>query len=329
MRDAGAGAAAVAEADPRETVARAARVLARSATAGAVLVFIVLVASAFLRLAQAAEAWPDAIVVVRFAHRIAAAGVGFLVLVIAVVCWSVRRRQPGEAMVAAGLVALTIFLSVLGRATPGSELPAVTLGNLLGGMAMMGLLWWLRLGARETRLPPVAAASAFCWMGVALLAIQLALGALVSASHAAGSCTTFPDCHGFWWPADAPLAALDPGQIFEPLSDAAPGTETRRQALHMLHRFGAVVVLAYWSILAVILRARSLAIAKASAVVTLMLIAEAVLGFAVVGTSAILAAVAHNAWAALTMLTAVRAACQSRLAEEASVSAACQTVTSK
>jgi heme a synthase len=322
----------VAETDPRETVARAARVLARSATAGAVLVFIVLVASAFLRLAQAAEAWPDAIVVVRFAHRIAAAGVGFLVLVIAVVCWSVRRRQPGEAMAAAGLVALTIFLSVLGRATPGSELPAVTLGNLLGGMAMMGLLWWLRLGAREIRLPPHAAspeASAFGWMGVALLAIQLALGALVSASHAAGSCTTFPDCHGVWWPADAPLAVLDPWQIFEPLSGAAPGTEIRREALHMLHRFGAVAVLAYWAIFAVIMRARSPATANASAVVALMLIGEAVLGVAVVGTGAILAAVAHNAWAALTMLTAVRAACQSRLAEEASVSAACQTVTSK
>jgi heme A synthase len=77
------------------------------------------------------------------------------------------------------------------------------------------------------------------------------------------------------------------------------------------------------------MRARSPAIAKASTVVTLMLIAEAGLGFAVVGTSAILAAVAHNACAALTMLTAVRAACQSRLAEEASVSAACQTVTAK
>jgi cytochrome c oxidase assembly protein subunit 15 len=324
--------AAVAENSPQQTVARAAQLLARSATAGAVLVFIVVVASAFLRLAQAAEAWPDAIVVVRFAHRIAAVGVGFLVLVIAVACWSVRRRQPGEAVAAVGLVALTIFLSVLGRATPGSELPAVTLGNLLGGMAMMGLLWWLRLGARETWLPAVVAgpgASAFGWMGVALLAIQLALGALVSASHAAGSCTTFPDCHGFWWPADTPLAALDPRQIFEPLSGAAPGTEMRRQALHMLHRFGAVAVLGYWSVFAVIMRARSPAIAKASAVVTLMLIGEAVLGVAVVGTGTILAAVAHNAWAALTMLTAVRAAFQSRLAEEASVSAACQTVTAK
>jgi len=322
----------VAETAAGQTQARAARVLARSATWGAVLVFIVLVASAFLRLAQAAEAWPDVIVVVRFAHRIAAAGVGFLVLVIAVVCWGVRRREPGEAMAAAGLVVLTVFLSVLGRATPGSELPAVTLGNLLGGMAMMGLLWWLRLAARNSGLPPVTAGpnvSVFGWVGLALLVIQLALGALVSASHAAASCTTFPDCHGFWWPSPMPLAALDPRQIFEPLPGAAPGAEMQRQALHMLHRFGAVVVLAYWSLLAFRLRARRPATARASALVTLMLIAEAVLGFAVVGAGAILAAVAHNAWAALTLLTAVRAAYQSRLAEEASVSAACQTVTSK
>lgn len=310
----------------------AGQTLERSATWGAVLVFIVLVASAFLRLAQAAEAWPDAIVIVRFAHRIAAAGVGFLVLVIALVCWSVRRRQTGEAMAAAGLVVLTIFLSVLGRATPGSELPAVTLGNLLGGMAMLGLLWWLRLAARNGRLPPAVAGpdtSVFGRAGLALLVIQLALGALVSASHAAASCTTFPDCHGFWWPSDMPLAALDPRQIFEPLPGTAPGAEMQRQALHMLHRFGAVVVLAYWSFLAFGLRARRPATARASALVTLMLIAEVVLGFAVVGAGAILAAVAHNAWAALTLLAAVRAASQSRLAEDAIVSAACQTVTSK
>jgi len=320
------------EIDSRRTLARATGLLARGATAGTALVFLVLVASAFLRLAQAAEAWPDAIVVVRFAHRIAAAGVGFVVLAIAVVCWTVRRRQPGEPMAAAALVALTIFLSVLGRATPGSELPAVTLGNLLGGMAMMGLLWWLRIRAWETRPLALAAgpsASAIGWSGVGLLGIELALGALVSAGHAAGSCATFPDCHGVWWPPDTPLAALDPRQIFEPLSGAAPGMEMRRQALHMLHRFGAVAVLAYWCLVAVVLRGRSRTAARASAAVALMLLAEALLGFAVVGTSAILAAVAHNAWAALTLLTAIRAASQSRLAEAASVSAACQTVTSK
>lgn len=323
----------MAETGSRGTAARAARLLARSATAGAALVFIVIVASAFLRLAQAAEAWPDAIVLVRFAHRVAAIGVSFLVLMIAVVCWSVRRRQSGEPMVAGGLVALTIFLSVLGRATPGAELPAVTLGNLLGGMAMLGLLWWLRQRARDARLPFTLATrgtvSSFAWGGLALIVTVIALGALVSASHASASCTTLPDCHGYWWPAGATLSALDPRQVFEPLSSAAPGGESRRQALHMVHRFGAVLVLGFWAILAVFQRARNRAAAKAAAVVALMLLAEVGLGVTVVGTGAILAAVAHNAWAALLLLTAVGAVYQSRLAEEASVSAACQTVTSK
>lgn len=321
----------MADIDSRPIAVRAARLLARSATAGAVLVFVVLVASAFLRLAQAAEAWPDAIVLVRFAHRIAAMGVSFLVLTVAVVCWSVRRRQTGEALAAAALVALTIFLSVLGRATPGSELPAVTLGNLLGGMAMLGLMWWLRLTVRQVGTSSAAAvfaASALAWAGLGLIVIEIALGALVSASHAAASCTTLPDCHGRWWPADATLAALDPRRVFEPLSGAAAG-DAGRQALHMVHRFGAALVVGYWAILAVALRVRKRVSARAVTAVALMLLVEAVLGATVVGTGAILAAVTHNAWAALLLLAAVHAVFQSRLAEEASVSEACQTVTSK
>jgi cytochrome c oxidase assembly protein subunit 15 len=320
----------VAEDNFRHAGARAAHLLTASATTGAVLVFIVIVASAFLRLAQAAEAWPDAIVLVRFAHRVAAIGVGFLVLTVAVVCWSARRRQPGEAAAAGGLVALTIFLSVLGRATPGAELPAVTLGNVLGGMAMLGLLWWLRLAAREAR-PPAAdfAARAFAWAGFGLIVGEIALGALVSASHAAASCTTLPDCHGYWWPGNATLTALDPRQIFEPLAGATPAADARRQALHMAHRFGAVLVLGYWAILAVAMRARNQVSARVVGVVTLMLVVEAGLGATVVATGAILAAVAHNGWAALLLLAAVRAVFQSRLAEAAGVSAACHTVTSK
>jgi len=317
---------------PGHDFERARRALVWCATASALLVFIVIVASAFLRLAQAAEAWPDAIVLVRFAHRVAAIGVGFLVLAIAVVCWTVRRKQPGEAMTAFALITLTVFLSVLGRATPGAELAAVTLGNLLGGMAMLGLLWWLRLAARSgklSRAPGPRVTSAFVWTGLLLIVLELAMGAYVSASHAQASCKTIPDCHGQWWPAGETLAVLDPRRAFEPLFGPAPVLEARRQALHMAHRFGAVLVLAYWTGLAVILRARNRARAGASAVVALMLAAELGLGLVVVGSGAILAAVAHNAWAALLLLAAVRAVFQSRLAEEASVSAACQTVTSK
>ena len=311
---------------------RARRALAWCATTGAFLVLVVIVASAFLRLAQAAEAWPDAIVLVRFAHRVAAIGVGFLALAIAVVCWTARRREPGEAVAALALVALTVFLSVLGRATPGAELPAVTLGNLLGGMSMLGLLWWLRLAARGVPALPVAGAHrtpTIVWAGLVLIALELALGAYVSASHAQASCKTVPDCHGQWWPPGESLAVLDPRRAFEPLAGPAPVLEARRKALHMAHRFGAVLVLVYWTVLSVVMRNRHQVGAKVSAVVAVLLAAEVGLGAVVVGSGAILAAVAHNAWAALVLLSGVRAVFYSRLAEDASVSDACQTVTSK
>ena len=321
----------VAESNPRFDPERARRALSWCATAGAFLVFIVIVASAFLRLAQAADAWPEAIVIVRFAHRVAAIGVGFLVVAIVVVCWTVRRKRSGEPIAAFVLVALTVFLSVLGRATPGAELPAVTLGNLLGGMAMLGLFWWLRLSARDVKSAQSRGivASTLMWTGLALFALELAVGAFVSASHAQASCKTIPDCDGRWWPPGESLAVLDPRRAFEAPSGPAPLLEARRQALHMAHRFGALLVLAYWTFLAVILRWRNRLGARASAVVAALLAAEMGLGVAVVSSGAILAAVAHNAWAALILLAAVRAVFYSRLAEEASVSDACQTVTSK
>jgi hypothetical protein len=110
------------------------------------LMVVVTLASAFLRLAEPAGVAGVAIDLARGAHRVAASVALVLVIGIAIFGWERFRPLGASRAVAAGLVALGIALSFLGRFTPSTH-PFVTLGNPLGGLAMLGLAWWLYLAA--------------------------------------------------------------------------------------------------------------------------------------------------------------------------------------
>ena len=271
--------------DDAARIERARRFAATAAAIGCALVLAVIVASAYLRLSQIGPGWSGLAGAARVVHRLAASAEAVLVVMIAAVCWGSRRLWTGGALTAAAVAVLTVFLAVLGIVTVERQPPAVTLGNLLGGMALLGTLWSLRLQARSTAPPAYSTAAFWMWGGVLLLALQITLGGLVSAHHAAASCATFPACEGEWWPADP------------------------SSALHMAHRFGAAALLLYWAVLALVLRVRERAAATAAAAVAAMLLGQAVLGVIIVASgAAAAAAVAHNAWAALTVLAAVSAA---------------------
>ena len=303
---------------------RARRFAATAAAIGCALVLAVIVASAYLRLSQAAPGWSGPVGLARVVHRLAASAEALLVVMIAVVCWGARRLWTGGALTAALIAALTVFLALLGIVTADAQTPAVTLGNLLAGMALLGALWSLRLQARST-VPPAYSTTVFrMWTGVALLALQIALGGLVSAHHAAASCATFPACDGEWWPAGVSFALPDP------ITGAASHADSARRALHMAHRFGAAILFLYWAALTLSLRSRDRAAAKSAAAVTAMLLVQGLIGVIVVASgAAVAAAMAHNAWAALTMVAAVSVAFYSGLPRGAGMSAARHTVTSK
>jgi cytochrome c oxidase assembly protein subunit 15 len=285
---------------------RARRFAARAAVIGCALVLAVIVASAYLRISHAGPGWSGITGLARIVHRFAASAEALLAVMIVAVCWKARREWPGGALTTAAIAALTVFLTALGIATAEGQSPPVTLGNLLGGMALLGTLWLLRLQAQSAAVGVPSAAVVWIGAGVLLLALQIALGGLVSAHGAAKACTTLPGCEGEWWPADA------------------------SRALHMAHRFGAVLVLLYWAALALGLRLRESAGAAGAAAVSGMLLAQAALGAIVVASgAAVAAAVVHNAWAALTVVVAVRAAFYAALPGEAEASAARQIDTSK
>jgi cytochrome c oxidase assembly protein subunit 15 len=212
--------------------------------------------------------------------------------------------------VAAGLATIG---AVSSESASGTPLPAVTIANLGGGFALLGLLWWLRQTTLAASAPDAARKGApQPWLGgLAALALvtvigQILLGAFVSARYAALACPAFPLC-GAEAPPGSLLSALDP---FAPLEVDASGAIVRPPALaslHRTHRVGALVVIASAAALAVVLirgdRARPYGTVLAALVVL-----EVALGATSVLTDFALPIVlGHNLMAAvlLTVLVAI------------------------
>ena len=188
--------------------------LRKLAWATLVLVLAITSLSALIRLSRAGlgcEPWPQchveragvsgealaaldasAVTAARIAHRVAATAA--LLLLIALLMKTLARQPmlwPQGRLVLV-LLALAILLAGLGRVGGTSRAPAVVLGNLLGGFAMVAVAWRL-VQATAAQPGGLPALRPWTWAALALLVAQLAAGALVSANQWATQCaTTFP-----------------------------------------------------------------------------------------------------------------------------------------
>jgi heme a synthase len=280
------------------------------------LLLVITTTSAYLRLAQTGLSCPGAPdcyaqrdarsatgddvgeITARALHRIAASAAGIAILVILFVGWGAARS--GERAAAIGLLVLAALLAWLGRYTP-SGLPAVTLGNLLGGMAMLALAGWLVVALGRARPVAARALRPWVWIALALVALQIAAGGLIAARHAAFACTSFPDCAGSLWPGGADFGAFDPLRGMAPPATAAERADPARQAVHLAHRWVALptlLLVAWVGVRAVRLGVRAPGIALvAFALVQIALGAVQVLSGQPLGL-----AVAHNVVAASLVL---------------------------
>lgn len=252
----------------------------------AALVLVVCAASAALRLSQAGVGcgpWPACYMPhaataqapevhvpdwhepVRLTHRISASVVGLMFVFAVLFGWA--RWNTGERVAGAGLLLASLALAWLGRYTP-SPLPAVALGNLLGGHVVLALLAWLLATSHPQSAPRFGVAAAVGF--VVVVALQIALGGLVSARMAAAACIEgcLPGALSGWT-----LSAFDLGLANSGLASSALDSAERRTVL-LAHEGVAVLVLgaAAW----VGWRARHALRWKAWLPLTLTLIAAAV-----------------------------------------------------
>ena len=163
------------------------------AAAGLALVFIVVLASAAIRLGQAAPALDAGMLAAfRVLHRAAASLEVLAALWLGWFAWRRRAERPMLARGVALAVAVTIGLSILGIVAGREPPPTAAAGNLLGGLALAALFAWT---AGLLRDPGVRAASLVAGFGAVLLAVQCLLGARLAVFPAAASSLALP-AHG-------------------------------------------------------------------------------------------------------------------------------------
>jgi hypothetical protein len=167
-----------------------ARRLAALATAGVALTFVVVAASALLRLGTALDAGGNAAsrlpatveATARLVHRISASGVGIAALAAAIVAFASRPVPRARLAAIGAIVVLTGFLAAIGRYTPGYRFLPVTVGNALGGIALACAFMWLRMQAtRSAGIEGRTAVSRAATLALAIALVQAGVGTASSA----------------------------------------------------------------------------------------------------------------------------------------------------
>jgi cytochrome c oxidase assembly protein subunit 15 len=298
------------------------------------LVMIVVVLSAYLRLAGSGlgcDAWPSCYALITsqaggtealaaahlvpawatLTHRLTASTLGLLVVGIATLAWRQRKQAGQSLLLPFAVLGLTIFLAVLGYKTPSPLQPWVALSNLLGGMTMLAMLWWLgqRAVASAASKEQTYALRPWAIAGICLIFFQITLGGWVSANFAALACTGLAGCGGFPWLHGPWHESLS---LFRTLPVTDGGVVISGdvgKVVHLLHRLGALLTFLYTAWLG--WRAHRLGEPYRSTAMAILffLLLQILLGMSAVAFSLPLIVVtAHNAVAALLLLATVNLA---------------------
>ena len=240
------------------------RLIRLLAWVGAALMLLIVALSAFMRLYQsglgcagwpacygqilsaasvdAAPTAPDPVVAsARAAHRITASAMLLLALALPLVTLARRPRLAREGKLSLGVLAMTLWLAALGVVSRGSTLPAVVLGNLLGGFITLALCVRLAAVAGDAPAPP-SGLRRWARLALGLVLLQAILGGLVSATFSATACGSWSDCASIAQSTGWDWSVLNPW--LAPTADTLGQAQPRGAWLQWLHRAGAVALLA-------------------------------------------------------------------------------------
>lgn len=192
------------------------------------------------------KAWVEMI------HRYLATAVGVLILVLAAVSWLNRSRENG--IISPWWATLTLVWvcvqGAFGALTVTMKLfPAIVTLHLLGGLLLLALLsvQAVRYAQIHDAVATVRVSPALrrlLWLGLALLALQIALGGWVSTNYAVLACTEFPTCQGRWWPEMNFAQGFELWRELGLTSDGQHISFAALTAIHYVHRLMAYAVIA-------------------------------------------------------------------------------------
>ena len=230
---------------------------------------------------------------------------GEAILLFAALRWS----NVDLSRVAAITLAVIIFQALLGMWTVTWLLkPIVVMGHLLGGLLTFSLILWMAWRATHSpmRLAEATLIRRMVMVGIAVLAVQIALGGWTSANYAALACgNDFPTCVGQWWPRHDFREAFVLWRGIGVDYEGGILDGEARIAIQLAHRMMAMVVFVYllWLALRLI---RTPGMRGWATLLGLLVFAQVGLGIANVRLGLPLSvAVMHNAGAVLLLFVLV------------------------
>ena len=234
-------------------------------------------------------------------HRLVASVLGLLIVFLVMLAFKNKK----DRLISLALLAMTVFLALLGLKSGGLHSPAVVMGNLGGGFLMLGLLGWMlfKENTGEITRNKTALPGSFVAIAVLILVMQILVGGLTSANFAATSCQTLPDCHGSWLPGAQVWEAMDLSKNHQVTSAGQVIGGQERIDIHILHRLLAIMttlVLLAVGIMAWRAKGR---LRVAGTIVLLLVLSEFSIGVAAIASDLPIGlAVAHNWLAGLLLL---------------------------
>lgn len=236
----------------------------------------------------------------RLAHRIVATLALLAGILLAWRAWRPLPLQPA-ARYATLLLALMLFLSVVGVWSSDPRVAWVNFINLIGGLGLVTFSWRVAITAEPSRMLERGTGGRLCRVALATLTLTVLLGGLIGARYAGPACGSLPDCQGVWWPALQGWSALNP---FVTLAGPAEPGEAGGVALHLLHRYAALLAAVLLTVVALRLRAVTRARMAALRVLALLVLEGAIGMLTVASGYSLWLAVAHNVGAALLLAAA-------------------------
>ncbi len=255
---------------------------------------------------QLQKAWTEMI------HRYFAFALGILILFIAGINLFRTQSSAATKFVGSLLVLLVVLQSLLGMWTVTTKLlPLVVMAHIVGGMVLLGLLWFLTLKfakTPQTHSPQWRSFRMWSIGALVLIALQIFMGSWVSANYAGLICPGFPFCHGQLFPHMNIHQGFD---FLAPVGQNYMGGVMGLNAkisIQMFHRYIAFISVIYFGLLSLNLlfskKARGLRlIGLAMVIIGVMQFALGVLN--VEWLLPIPVAIAHNGFAAIFLLIIV------------------------
>ena len=242
-------------------------------------------------------------------HRYFAGSLGCIIALLFVLSWRSGQRLRS---IATCLLILVVGQAMLGMLTVTQALhPLVVMTHLLGGFAILTLLWLYRAELTTDPANRLATCSqGLSWLGnlaCTVLLLQIALGGWTSANYAAMACVEMPICQDSWqnqlnWEEAFRLPSGHANYEFGVLSKEA------RQTIHIAHRFGALATALLVGAFALGLIRQKNRLRPLGALLLALLLMQIALGLANIHLSLPLAnALAHHFVAAHLLVTCVLA----------------------